>query len=245
MQWTFDRLLRRSICFKGGGGGGPTRIITDDMKAEAEVAAKEWNRYLTDHLPMEKLFMADKQKSSDLMAEQLRGQAAADIAQGARGGLSVPAGANPSQALMRGATAMSGLSGKAAGAMADVTQKAGDRQVQDLSTLVAMGRGQAVEAQSGIAGLAADSAQAALTKARGEQEARFAEQSAVAEGLGKGVSAAVKGITYAAEKGLFGSSPAPLSTTGNSYTWNSQSGEFDVAPKPAARLSLLSGGLTY
>lgn len=246
MMWTFERMFGRAICFKGGGGGA-TRIITDDMVAEAEVATKEWNRYVTDHLPMERLFVADKTAGNEQDQFALRGQINADLAQAAKGLGTVSAGANPQQTLTGKAVAGAGLAKQAAGALTDVTQKAEDREVQDLGTVVAMGRGQAVEAQEGIGGLAESSAQAALTKAKADQQARFAEEQATAKLAGSVANTATTIGMYGADKGWFSSAPeAPtLTPYGNAYSFDSATGSFNVQPKPSAKLSLMTGGLSY
>jgi hypothetical protein len=226
MKWTFCRVCDfYAVARFKGAGGGAQRIITDDMREEAKIATEEWNRYVSDHLPMEQKFIAAKTKGTEVQQSGLRGQVNADIAQAAKGGLTIPAGADPSQSFMKQAGAMTSLAKTTAGALTDVTQKAQDREIQDLGTVVAMGRGQAVEAQGGISGLAESSAASALTKARSEQQARFAEEQGQAKLIGSGLNAAMAGLTYGmgksaltdVQQGAGGFTDGRTGVTGGSY----------------------------
>ena len=241
MYKPWERLCKVHVHFKGTPSNDP--IITEDMKAEAEVASAEWNRYVTDHLPMEQKYIASKTDGSAFEKSQLRGQVNADMAQASKGLGLTGAGMDPSRMLVNDQTGA--LSGKTAKALTDVTQSAGQREVQELGNLVAMGRGQQTEAMNGISELAASSADAALTEAKADQAARFAGQNATAKLVGSAANLATTGLSYGADQGWFKQAAPALSTTGNTYAYDANSGSFNVTPKPAATTGLLNSRLTY
>lgn len=162
----------------GSSGGGAERIITDDMKASAEVAAEQWNRYQDFYVPFEKEFMADVTKDPAQTESTLKGQVNADMMQAA----AKTAPVDP----VRGMPALS------SGAMTKGLSKgfgtartaAVDQQQQGLNTAIAMGRGQAVQAMTTQQQLAEQSGQTALQESISSAQNDMASRGAMFKGIG-------------------------------------------------------------
>ena len=177
MKWFLERIMGRAVCFAGGGGGAE-RIITDDMKASAEVAAEQWNRYQDFYVPFEKKFMDDVTRDPAQTEATLKGQVNADMMQAA----SKVAPVDP----VRGMPALSpsamtkGLSkGFGTARTAAVNQ-----QQTGLNTAIAMGRGQAVQAMTTQQQLAEQSGQTALQESINSAQNDMANRGAMFKGIG-------------------------------------------------------------
>lgn len=205
MYKPWDRTGRVHVNFKGG-GGGPTRIITEDMKAAAEVATKQWNDYQTRFAPFENKFFEDITKDSSVVAGKVTGMTNADLAQ-----KNAKAALNPNQ-IMPGASKFAAQgSGMAAGALG-AQNLAKKQQVEGLQTSVAMGRGQAIDSVKSMTDRAIQSSQIAQEKQRNDIEMDSA-RSAMAWNTAGSMAGAVAGIGAAAYKG-YNASQAPPSTNG-------------------------------
>jgi hypothetical protein len=178
------------------------RIITDDMKASAEVSAKRWNDYVVKWQPTEKKAIADKAGSSDAefaqktgaLQSQMRGTTNADIAQ-AKAGVALPAGGNVEGSLTKGALLATDLGRRSAGAMVESTENATDRKASELGAITGLGQ----DAQEGISNtmgaLSASSAQNALAKAQTDQAERFAKDAANRQLMSSAANLAVTGMS--------------------------------------------------
>ena len=82
------------------GGGGAERIITEDMRAAAEVATSQWTDYQTRFVPFENKFKADMERDPSTQQAALRGKVNADLAQKTATAGTAPAGVQPGRALM-------------------------------------------------------------------------------------------------------------------------------------------------
>lgn len=211
MYKPWDRIAQVMICRKSSGGSSKP-IITEDMRAAAEVATEQWNDYQQRMAPFENKFKADMERDITPEQAKLRGAINADIAQKTTTAGAVPAGAQPGKTMMQSGL-NSAIVGKAAAAGAtDVTQGATNLQAQGLNTIVAMGRGQATEALQTQQQLAESSAQAALTKAKADQQTRFANEAMTANLIGQGVGAAGGVAMYGADQGWFQKPAGQMST---------------------------------
>ena len=175
----WDRTGKVHVHFKAG-SSGPTRIITEDMKAAAEVATKQWNDYQTRFSPFENKFIADVNKDPAADNAKVQGMVNADLAQKA------PAPAvNPIKGMApptTGRALAAGLTDAAAGAQ--------DRRAQGLGTVVAMGRGQQVEALNGMTDQAITSGMVANQKAITDSRVETAERGQTFGMIGSGLGAA-------------------------------------------------------
>lgn len=244
MPW--NRIGRVMVCYKGGGGSsGP--VITDDMVEQAKVSVDQWNNYITEHLPMVQQYIGQKTDTGrdSRMENKLRGSFGADMAQRTSAG-TVQAGVDPSKSLTVQGVGRD-AAGKAAGQGAvEVTANYGDRKVNELGNIVATGRGQKIEAMQGFNELAAASAEEAITKARLDQQKRFASDAGLQQMIGAGVGLMTTGLSFGADQGWFGGKQqVELSPNGNNYSFNSSTNKFDVTPKSSGGYSLLQGGLNY
>ncbi|MGL4678616.1 MAG: hypothetical protein ACRCWC_04450, partial [Plesiomonas shigelloides] len=160
MLWFLERVMQRAVCCKSS-GGGVERIITDDMRASAEVSASQWNDYQTRFAPFEQKFMNDVTRGAENTTDKIQGQVNADVQQKIAAKSGPQAGFDPS----RGSAISTSAIGKGLAAGNVQAQKAvTDQQAQHLSTVVGMGRGQAVEAVGTMSDLAESSGKAALTR---------------------------------------------------------------------------------
>jgi len=190
-------------------GGNSKPVITEDMRAAAEVATSQWNDYQTRLRPFEEKFIADMTKSPTVQQDQLRGRLNADLAQQTLTAGSVPPGQQPGPALMRSAKSQDAVGKAAASGYGEVTQGELDRSAQGMSNVVALGRGQAAQAMQTQQQLAESSADTALTKARSDQQSRFAKEAMTANLIGSGVGAATAVGAYGANQGWF-NGPQPV-----------------------------------
>ena len=217
MLWFLDRMMQRCVAYKSSGGGAE-RIITEDMRAAAEVATEQWNDYQSRFAPFENKFKADMEKDPTTQQAALRGKVSADLAQKAATAVAIPAGADPTKALTASAINRNEVGKAAASGSASVTQGALNRQAQGLNTVVAMGRGQATDALQTQSALAESSAQAALTDAKTNMQDRWANEAMTASLISKGVGAAGGVAMYGADQGWFNQSTPGTQTPQAAYS---------------------------
>lgn len=200
----------------GGGGGSVERIITDDMRASAEVSAAQWNDYQTRFAPFEQKFMDDVTRDQAGTLNKIQGQTNADLQQKVAASSGPQAGFDPS----RGSTVSASAVAKGLSAGFTEAQKGvNDQQAQNLATVVGMGRGQAVDAVGTMSDLAASSGQAALTRSIADATESMNERGATMSLIGSGLGAAgAIGNNYMQTGSFFGagtSQPKQLSGLAN------------------------------
>lgn len=219
MYKPWDRTGRVHVHFKGD-SSGPTRIITEDMKAAAEVATKQWNDYQTRFAPFENKFFKDITKDSSIGAQQVGGMTNADLAQ-----KNAKAALDPTRVMPGVSKFAAQGSGMAAGALG-AQNLAKKQQVEGLQTSVAMGRGQAIDSVKSMTDRAIQSSQIAQEKQRNDIEMDSA-RSAMAWNTAGSMVGAVGGAAAAGVK-AYNANQAPPSTNG-------YGGQIpDYMPKPAA-----------
>ena len=193
MYKPWDRLCRVMVCYKSDGDVKPT--ITEDMRASAEVSAAQWNDYQTRFAPFEQKFMDDVTRDSGNTLNTIKGQVNADLQQKVAASGGPTAGFDPSRGDGMSVTAV----GKGLSAGFNAAQKGvGDQQVQNLNTVVGMGRGQAVEAVGGLSDLAVSSGQTALTRSISDATESMNERGARMQLAGQALgTAGAIGMNYA------------------------------------------------
>lgn len=149
-----DRIMLRSICYKGGGSGGIP--ITEQERANSEVSAEAWNHYMDTLKPMTEAYVADVRSNAAPRVTTAQGIANADIMQQVG-----PPAINPNQP--GGAT---GMAPKLAmtKSTADLNAETGVRggQAATLQGVLDIGQGRAATATSGMADLAGEAARTAF-----------------------------------------------------------------------------------
>lgn len=213
MMWFFERMLHRSVCFKGGSG----KTVTSDMKAQAEVAARQWNDYQTRYVPFENKFIADVNSRDD--TKRLQGMVAADVAQKAGTPQVNPIQGGVTNASTVGKALSAGLTDARAGAL--------DRKAQERSAVVAMGRGQQTEALSGLTDQAITSGLAASHAADVDVAERGALFSTIGSALGAGAATAKNVATTKSSD----SSNSPDASTNGGYCGYAPAGQFGAQQK--------------
>jgi len=199
-------------------GGNSKPVITEDMRAAAEVATSQWNDYQTRLRPFEDKFAADMTRDPSTQQAALRSKVNADVAQQTRTAGVAPAGHQPVTALMRSAVGQDAVGKATASGYGDASQGALDRSAQGMSNVVALGRGQAAQALQTQQQLAEGSASAALTKAKSDQQARFVNEAMTANLIGQGVGAATAVGSYGAQNGWFAGQAPGAGTTNPANT---------------------------
>lgn len=196
----WDRIARVQVHYKDT-GGGVERVITDDMRASAEVSAGQWNDYQTRFAPFEQKFMDDVTRDQGATLNKIQGQTNADLQQQIAKSSTPAAGVDPSRGpAISTAAVAKGLSTGFTEAQAGV----GNQQAQNLETVVGMGRGQAVDAVGTMSDLAASSGQAALTRTIADASDSMNERGAIMQLAGQGL-----GVAGALGKNFMASSPTP------------------------------------
>lgn len=226
----------------GGGGGGNQPIITEDMRAAAEVAAKQWNDYKTRFVPFENKFIADVSRDPKETKALAQGATNADIAQ-----MTPAVALNP---LRSGAGTTIDNSGRASAAgQTAANQGALDRTAQGLGTAVSMGRGQQVEALDTMMSQAEVSGQVALKKQIADNQADTAERgqymSIAAGAMGAGAGYFQNGSTGLTQQDVIaGQSAGDYTVQGNNIVGaNGQTqGTLDSFSKVKPRNSWFGGG---
>jgi len=193
----------------GGGGGDNTVKDTPEQRQLAAVAAEKWNFAQEKLAPLEDAYMqhVEGMTSAGNMSyirgrtmqaqQQAAGEMSGQLHQGlAQGGIDPSSGRY--QGTMQGLALDTAQSGGETLGRAQFEQE--NQQIQGLQNIVAIGQGQAGQAQAGLAGLADQSA----ADARHQAATQFNRRSANLQLLG---SVAGAGTAY----GLNGSSGAPTS----------------------------------
>jgi hypothetical protein len=209
MKWFLEKVFERSICYKGGGSGKAERIITDDQVAMAEVAAEQWNDYQKRYVPFENKFIEEANKPGETRQQAVRGMVNADIQQQVARVEPV----NPNRGMSPGDEIDRAAAKAKAAGFVDGTENAIDAEAQGLGTVVALGRGQQVEAMQGLTEQASTSGQVANAKMMNEVNSSINERGRVMGNVGSAM-----GMAAAAVKGGM-SSPvdAPGAGTGGTY----------------------------
>ena len=189
MMWFLDKIMHRAVCYKGA---KQERIITEDMRAAADVAVQQWNDYQTRFVPFENKFIADVTKDPMASEEAISGAANADVMQKLA---SNPSATNPNAAISPAKEASLGKALSTVGV--DSRDAALDNKAEAMSTVVNMGRGERVEALNSQMGLAESSGNTALTNYKTDLEHSTNERGAIMQTAGRalGVAGAV-GANY-------------------------------------------------
>lgn len=175
----------------GGGGGGDTKVKdTPEQRHLAKVAAEKWNFAQQELAPLEDAYMQGVgEMTSPGKTSYIRGRTMQSLGQTQPGLMRqasdqmTQAGIDPSsgrfQAEMAGISDDVGSAGGETLGRAQYEQQ--NQQVQGLQNIVAMGQGEATEAQQGIAGVATQAA----ADARGQATNAFNRRSANLQLLGQ------------------------------------------------------------
>jgi hypothetical protein len=207
-RFSFEGVARRSICYKGGSGEAK-RVITEDQVAAAEVAAKQWNDYQTRYVPFENKFVEHMNKPVESKEKAVRGMVNADVQQS----VSKVAPVDPNRGMApTGTVPVAAAKAKAAG-MVDATKGAVDAEAQGLGTVVALGRGQQVEALNGLTDQASASGQIANAKMLNDVQSSINERGRVMGNVGTALGMAAG----AAKAGMSGPVNAPGAGVGGTY----------------------------
>lgn len=185
MLWFLDRIMQRCVCYKSGGDVKP--IITEDMRASAEVSSAQWNDYQIRFAPFEQRFMDDVTRDTGTTSKAIQGQVNADLQQKMASKTGPVAGHDPSRGGALPTTSIAkGLSAGQTQALAAVE----NQKAQNLNTVVGLGRGQAVDAVSGMSDLAVSSGQTALSRAVSDATDSMNERGATMQLIGQGLGVA-------------------------------------------------------
>ena len=171
----------------GSSGGSVDRIITDDMRASAEVSAEQWNDYQDRFAPFEGKFMDDVLRDTTDTKNKIQGQTNADMMQAVASKTGPTAGFDPS----RGSAVSTSAIGK--GLSTGMTQAqavVGNQQVNNLNTVIGMGRGQAIDAVGTMRDMASVSGEVALKRAETDAVSSMNERGATMSLIGSGLGAA-------------------------------------------------------
>lgn len=174
----------------GGGGGGSNKVKdTPEQRRLAQVAAEKWNFAQQELAPLENAFMESVGKMTDPgkmsyirgRTMQAGGQAQPGLSRQA-GDQMTQAGIDPSsgrfQAEMGGIARDVGSS--VGGTLGRAQYEQQNEQVKGLQNIVAMGQGEATQAQLGVSGVASQAA----ADARGSAANAFNRRSANLQLLG-------------------------------------------------------------
>lgn len=174
----------------GGGGGGSSKVKdTPEQRHLAKVAAEKWNFAQQELAPLEDAYMEDvggmtsPGKTSYIRGRTMQsmGQTQPGLMQKA-GDQMTQAGIDPSSGRFQ--AEMSGISDDVGSAGGETLGRAQyeqqTQQVKGLQNIVAMGQGEATQAQQGIAGVATQAA----SDARGQATNAFNRRSANLQLLG-------------------------------------------------------------
>lgn len=205
----------------GGEGSSALRIITDDMVAAAEIGVRQWNDYQTRMVPFENKFIQDVTRDPGVTSDKVQGMVGADMAQKTS---PTAITVNPVQS-----GAPSAVTGRAlAAGVTDARQGALDRTAQGMGTAVAMGRGQQVEALTGMTDMAATSGQIANQKAITDSQVAIKNRGDTFGMIGTAIGAGGAIMKNAGKSALswddvqFGQSSGPsgYKVNGDNVYWN-------------------------
>lgn len=200
-----------------GGKGGSTEVKeTQQEKAAAQVAQKQWTLYQNELKPFENMFMEDVESlndqskydnvagSTNLQYQQQFGDARQKAAQQL-----TASGVDPSSGKFSGT--MDNLVQNQVAGQIDTTNRAQtsqqDKYVAGLQDVTALGAGQKAEALSGFQSIANASGQRARQDAQTALSSQQATQGLVGAGLGAAASYGANNLGAAATK-------TPTSSTG-------------------------------
>lgn len=186
----------------GGGGGGSDPKDTPEQRKLAEVAAEKWNFAQENLAPLEDQYMDSVNQMTDAdRMSYIRGrtmqsqqQAGSEVTEQAGQQLQ-QGGIDPSSGRYQGT--MSGLSLDTAEAGGETLGRAQfeqeNQQVQGLQNIVAIGQGEAGQAQAGLSTVASQSAADARQSAAGKFNRRSANLQLLGQVAGAGASYGLNG----------------------------------------------------
>lgn len=186
-----------------GGGGDNTVEDTPEQRELAAVAAEKWNFAQEKLAPLEDAYMQQvEQMTGEGNMSYIRGrtmqaqqQAGSEIADQAGQQLQ-QGGIDPSSGRYQGA--MTGLSLDTAQAGGETLGRAQfeqeNQQIQGMQNIVAMGQGEATQAQAGLAGLADQSAADARSSAANQFNRRSANLQLLGQVAGAGTAYGLDGM---------------------------------------------------
>lgn len=161
----------------GGGGSADPPKPTEEEKALAERAAREWNDYIDRYIPLEdKAIELSSPKPGDI--DRLRGEASATAALGLRGAHATAVNKNLQRGAGLGSAATatdlaepSRVFGSAVGLGAAQAERAvKDRELAAKTKLTAFGRGLGDQSTLGLSRLGSDSTRARILEYKGDVE---------------------------------------------------------------------------
>lgn len=169
-------------------GSAPKVYETPEEQALAEVAARKWNHYQENYVPLENYFMAQTEKENAPGAYKMASGAAASAGANEFSRASQQAsqslasrGINPNSGafgISQGSiSASQGASTGTNMARAQTAQQT--RYVGGLSNIAAMGRGNATEAQQGMTDIAANAQRDAINAAESSWNSTAARRGAL------------------------------------------------------------------
>ncbi len=186
----------------GGGGGDSTVKDTPEQRQLAQVAAEKWNFAQEKLAPLENAYMesvGDMTSAGNMSyiagrTLQSQQQAVSDANQQAGLQLGL-AGIDPSSGRFQSAMSSIALGGASAGGetlgRAQFEQE--NQQIRGLQNIVAIGQGQAGQAQVGLSGIAAQSAQDARQSAATQFNRRSANLQLLGQVAGPGTAYGMNG----------------------------------------------------
>jgi hypothetical protein len=179
-----DRILFRSVCYKGGDNEVPETAQEVELK---RVAIERWNDHQNRLMPSENEYIEDVSRSPEAMKERAAGQVNADVAQGVGAALPSLQGVNPNSGKVVAAPTAA-LGQKLAKAQVTAAQNIEDTHAKGLQSVVNLGQGKASSAMTGFGAAATDATGKAITEAKNTEATNQALASAIASGVGTGAA---------------------------------------------------------
>ncbi|MGO1718432.1 MAG: hypothetical protein ACTHZY_14265 [Halomonas sp.] len=188
----------------GGGGGDNTVKDTPEQRQLAQVAAEKWNFAQEKLAPLENAYMesvgdmTNAGNMSYIAGRTMQSQQQAVSSASEQAGMQLSqAGIDPSSG--RAQSAMSGIALGGASAGGETLGRAQfeqeNQQVQGLQNIVAIGQGQAGQAQAGLSSIAAQSAQDARQSAATQFNRRSANLQLLGQVAGAGTANYMNGAS--------------------------------------------------
>lgn len=169
-----------SLSQSGKGGSGQVQETAQGRKA-ADIAAEQYNMYMTDVKPTEEKFIADVMKPTDVLEARESGKVNADTAQRSAGYFSNNTPDNLTRTLAAPSKAGMDLSSSTTNARIAVQ----DKKLAGLQAITDIGEGKRSSASLGMNSLAADAQKSAVANA----QAAAANRTATINGVGSLIGA--------------------------------------------------------
>lgn len=170
-------------------GGGSEVKETAYEKELAKVAQKELAAYKEDIIPFRNKWIDDVTRDTGALEDMVSGQVNADVAQ--KRATALPAGVDPTSGMASSKKSALAVGNVGAKASLDAGQAVRDSQADGLQAAINVMRGENVDAQAGMQGLASDSVNEAISDA--SNDANVGNNTASAIMTGAGAAAAFGG----------------------------------------------------